>query len=276
MIRDKVAVLLATYNGARYIKRQLDSLCQQSYSDFSIYVHDDGSSDDTINIISNYNDDRIHIMTDSKCRMGAKKNFVWLLEHVEADYYMFCDQDDLWLPFKIEQSLDFIKKIERDNPRRPVCIHTDLAVADENYNVISQSLWKQSKIKPGFLENKTYIQVFNCVTGCTMMFNNRAKECASPFNENAPMHDFWVPYQTMAHNGILTHLPVSTMLYCQHGNNTVGANDVGFRYVRNKIKGIFEVIKQNRETFMIMHKISGISWLRYIWCKVSYEIIRII
>ena len=269
-----MAVLLATYNGARYIKRQLDSLCQQSYSDFSIYVHDDGSSDDTINIILNYDDDRIHIMTDSKSSRGAKKNFIWLLEHVEADYYMFCDQDDWWLPFKIEQSLDFIKKIERDDPRRPVCIHTDLAVADENYNVISQSLWKQSRIKPSFLENKTYIQIFNCVTGCTMMFNNRAKECAFPFNENAPMHDFWVPYQTMVHDGILTHLPVSTMLYCQHGNNTVGANDVGANYVRNKFIHLSRVYKDNIINYKNMHAISGISILNYIKCKLIYELYR--
>lgn len=273
---SKVAILLATFNGAKYIQRLIDSICQQSYANFLLYIHDDGSSDDTLKTIYEYEDKRIIVLKDSSCKRGAKGSFIWLLEQVDADYYMFCDQDDLWLPFKIEQSLDFIKIFEKDNPEKPVCIHTDSAVADANYNIISKSLWKQSRIKPEFLEKKDYIQVFNCVTGCTMMFNQKAKECASPFNEIAPMHDFWVAYQTLAHGGILTHLPVSTMLYCQHGNNEVGANDVGFIYVRDKIKHFFEVIKQNRVKFLIMNRVSGISWVRYLWCKVSYEIIRMI
>lgn len=276
MLKNRIAILLATFNGERRIQLLLNSILNQTCSDFIVYIHDDGSTDNTVSIVKGCHDKRVVLIDDSMTRRGAKGSFMWLLQNVEADYYMFCDQDDFWLPPKIQQSLDFIMSVESDNPGKPVCIHTDLAVSDAKYNVVSKSLWKQSKIKPDILENKNYIQVFNCVTGCTMMFNNRAKECAFPFNENAPMHDFWVAYQTMVHNGILTHLPVSTMLYCQHGNNTVGANDVGFRYVRNKIKGIFDVVKHNRETFMIMHKISGISWLRYMWCKVSYEIIRII
>lgn len=272
----KIAILLATFNGAKYIRRLIDSICQQSYGNFLLYIHDDGSSDDTLKTICEYEDDRIIILNDSSCKRGAKGSFIWLLEQVDAEYYMFCDQDDLWLPFKIEQSLNFIQVVEKNNPGKPVCIHTDLAVADANYNVVSKSLWRQSKIKPGLLEDKNYIQVFNCVTGCTMMFNQKAKECALPFNEIAPMHDFWVAYQTMTHDGVLTHLPVSTMLYCQHGNNTIGANEVGANYVKDKLLHSSQVFKGNIINYKKMHAISGITFFNYMKCKLLYEFFRLL
>lgn len=276
MLNNRIAILLATFNGESRIRLLLNSILNQTCSDFIIYIHDDGSTDKTVSIVKGYHDKRIILKEDSMRQRGAKNSFMWLLQNVDADYYMFCDQDDLWLPTKIQQSLDFIMSVERENPGMPVCIHTDLAVSDANYSITSKSLWKQSKIKPNYLEDINYLQVFNCVTGCTMMFNDIAKKKSFPFNEVAPMHDFWVAYQTLAHGGILTHLPLSTIIYCQHGNNEVGANDVGFRYVRNKIEQLFKVIKQNRAKFVIMHQISGISWARYLWCKVSYEIIRVI
>ena len=275
---NSVAVLLATYNGEERLQVQLNSLQNQSCQDFTLYIHDDGSSDSTLDIIHSYQEkDRNLILLDDDIKhRGAKESFMWLLEHVAADYYMFCDQDDLWLPSKIEQSLNFIKEVETKNPDIPVCIHTDLAVADGRYNVVSKSLWSQSKVKPAFLEDKDYIQVFNCVTGCTMIFNQRAKECSLPFNPIAPMHDFWVAYQTLKNDGMLTHLPKSTMLYCQHENNVVGANNIGLNYFANKLKKWPETIKTNKRHYKEMKKISGISLHKYMFCKISYEIIRLI
>ena len=275
---NSVAVLLATYNGEERLQVQLNSLQNQSCQDFTLYIHDDGSSDSTLDIIHSYQEkDRNLILLDDDIKhRGAKESFMWLLEHVAADYYMFCDQDDLWLPSKIEQSLNFIKEVETKNPDIPVCIHTDLAVADGRYNVVSKSLWSQSKVKPAFLEDKDYIQVFNCVTGCTMIFNQRAKECSLTFNPIAPMHDFWVAYQTLKNDGMLTHLPKSTMLYCQHENNVVGANNIGLNYFANKLKKWPETIKTNKRHYKEMKKISGISLHKYMFCKISYEIIRLI
>ena len=271
----KVAVLLATYNGGIRLKVLLDSLLGQSYREFKIYVHDDLSKDNTLSLINEYKDSKIIVLKDFVNR-GAKGSFMWLLENVTADYYMFCDQDDFWLPHKIEQSVYKMEILEKDHPDSPICLHTDLAVVDANYNIIKKSLWKLSKVKPRILENKDYIQVFNCVTGCTMIFNQRAKECALPMNDLAPMHDFWVAYQTLAHGGILTHIPYSTILYCQHGSNEVGANNVGISYILKKIIHIKKIIFENIECYKLMHQISGISWCRYLYCKISFEIRRLI
>ena len=166
-----VAVLLATYNGGLRIKTQLQSLLYQSYQDFDVFVHDDCSTDDTIPIIEDFVRTNISfnltILKDTHKR-GAKGSFMWLLQNVEAKYYMFCDQDDLWLPNKIEQSVNLIEQLEHENHEKPICVHTDLAIADGFYNIIAKSLWDKSKINPNILEDKDYIQVFNCVTGCTM------------------------------------------------------------------------------------------------------------
>ena len=273
----KVAVLLAMYNAEVFVENLLNSLLYQSYRDFDVYVHDDISADNSRVIIKDYGKRAhfIHFLEDGTKR-GAKGSFMWLLQNVDADYYMFCDQDDLWLPNKIRQSVEYIEKLEKEHPGRPVCVHTDLAVADANYNIIAKSLWKQSRVKPNILEDKDYIQVFNCVTGCTMIFNQQAKECSIPMNEAAPMHDFWVAYQTLVHGGVLSHLPYSTILYCQHGNNEVGANDVGIKYIFKKFSDVTAVYKNNVEKYKQMHQISGISWMRYLYCKITFEIRRLL
>ncbi|MBQ4405407.1 MAG: glycosyltransferase [Bacteroidales bacterium] len=273
----KIAVLLATYNGSARIEYLLNSLVCQTYTSFNVYVHDDASTDNTLSIIEKYKNGQkgnltISILNDI-CKRGAKGSFMWLLENVESDYYMFCDQDDFWLPFKIEQSVQLIERLEKENFNKPICVHTDLAVADTNYNIIATSLWTQSRVIPKILEHKDFIQVFNCVTGCSMIFNRLAKKCALPMNPLAPMHDFWVAYQVLANNGILTHLPSSTILYCQHGNNVVGANKVGLQYVLNKFR-LKKLFKKNVETYKLMHQLSNISWLKYFGFKLYFEIRR--
>ena len=273
----KIAILLATDNGASHVENLLNSLWCQTYTAFNVYIHDDASTDNTLSIIEKYNQGlkgklNITILNDV-CKRGAKGSFMWLLENVDANYYMFCDQDDLWLPYKIEQSVHWIERLENENPNKPICVHTDLAVADTNYNIVAKSLWKQSRVIPKILEHKDYIQVFNCVTGCSMIFNRLAKKCALPMNPLAPMHDFWVAYQVLANNGILTHLPFATILYCQHGNNVVGANKVGLQYILNKLR-LNKLFKKNIEAYKLMHKISNISWLKYFSFKFYFEIRR--
>lgn len=271
-----LSILLATYNGAKRLPILLNSLLIQSYRDWIIYIHDDGSTDGTARICEDFQkrDSRIIILHDDVKHRGAKNSFMWLLEHVEADYYMFCDQDDLWLPFKVQQSVELMKEQELKGQNIPVCVHTDLAVTDKYYNVMAQSLWKRSKIEPGFLEKKDYLQVFNCVTGCTMIFNQKAKEVSLPFNKIAPMHDFWVAYSTLSAGGILTHLNRSTILYCQHDTNEVGAIHVDKWYVLNKIRTLKLVFEHNWHNYQMMHAISGISMLRFFSCKLRYEIHR--
>ena len=273
-----LAILLATYNSGLRLCTQLNSIISQTYKKWNLFIHDDGSTDETINIIRKYQskDNRIHLLEDNLKGRGAKGSFIWLLEKVEADYYMFCDHDDLWLPNKIEISLSAIQIESLKYPQKSVCFHTDLAVCDKDYNVLSQSLWTQSKIKPKVLEKFKYLQIFNCVTGCTMIFNQKAKEVALPFHSKAPMHDWWIAYCVLKNNGILKHINKSTILYCQHGTNEVGAINANSKFVINKIKNIREVYQKNKEHYLFLKELGTISLYKFIINKIRYEFIRIL
>ena len=109
-----ISILLSTYNGEKYLSEQLDSILQQSYQNFIIYIRDDGSNDNTLNIIMYYVHNfpsKIKLVDDKVKHRGAKLSFIWLMSHIESDYYMFCDQDDVWLPNKIELSIDKLSKL---------------------------------------------------------------------------------------------------------------------------------------------------------------------
>ena len=152
---EKVDVLLATYNGEKYLKEQIDSILEQTYSDFRLFISDDGSADDTRKILEEYKnkDSRIQVFFQES-NLGVVKNFEFLLKKVESAYYMFSDQDDIWKAEKIEKSLN---KIENDN-----CdlVYSDLEVVDEKLNVTYESYWKlkgiYNKIKKYSSYNSLY------------------------------------------------------------------------------------------------------------------------
>ena len=110
----EIVVLLATYNGQEYLRAQLDSLVQQTFKDFKIIVHDDGSTDDTLEIIAEYQEKYPEMMVQyfGEPLGSAKANFLWMLKQVQADYFFFCDQDDVWAPDKVERSLQEMYRLE--------------------------------------------------------------------------------------------------------------------------------------------------------------------
>lgn len=272
-----IAILLATYNGSERLPRLLDSILKQTADGWTIYAHDDGSTDGTRELLNDFacqHPGKLVVLGEEVTHLGAKNNFCWLLNHVNADYYMFCDHDDLWLPSKIGVSLSLVRKLEAENPGKAVCIHTDLKVCDGNYKVLHDSLWKVSKVNPEWQENPNMLLIANCVTGCTMMFNNAAKLLSANMPEYVPMHDFWVAYQTAANGGVLDHLPQPTILYCQHGDNEVGANNVGLGYVSRKLAGLKNVLKANRSQYQIAKKMANMSVMKYVWLKFVFEVKR--
>ena len=131
---------MATYNGEKYLREQLQSLYNQTYTDWTLYIGDDGSSDGTASIVrefsQRYGNIVFHQNSEGK---GAMRNFMDLLAEAEADYYMFCDQDDVWLPHKVETTLRKMRETEAENKERPALACSDLRVVDKNLQTIAPS-----------------------------------------------------------------------------------------------------------------------------------------
>lgn len=224
---SKIAILLATYNGENFISEQLDSLFSQTIQNFKIYVRDDGSTDNTINILKKYikkNPNKITLLNDKTLHRGARDSFLWLLENVESQYFMFCDQDDVWLPYKIEHTLKKMTETELKNPGKAVMIHTDLKIVDKDLNVINSSFWNWGKFNVDLNRHFNFAALGNVFTGCTMMINSAAKKYIFPINTNIKLHDEWIGL-TIVKNGIVDNLKEQTMLYRQHGNNVCSAGN---------------------------------------------------
>ncbi|WP_295073900.1 glycosyltransferase family 2 protein [uncultured Fibrobacter sp.] len=276
----KIAVLLATYNGGKYIKEQLESLFQQSCKQFHLYVRDDGSSDDTMKIVEEFRQkypDKITILEDSQKHRGAAKSFMYLLENVDSEYYMFCDQDDIWLPEKIEKTYARMKEIETATlsetaahvkGNAPILVATDLRVVDKQLSPIKESFNEDLKIDV-FRKHPELICVRHVVTGCTMMFNRAAKLAALPMSPRATMHDEWVALCVHFKGGVISILDDATMLYRQHTSNTLGADQARKGFFARAIaragqKQFFQVAK-------LLHKDFGLSYLKFLMYKILYS-----
>ena len=277
----KIAILLATYNGAKYIREQLDSLFQQSCGDFHLYIRDDGSKDDTLKIVEEYRQkfsDRITVLEDLQKHKGAAKSFMTLLQEVDSDYYMFCDQDDIWLPTKVEKTFARMKEIEGTMQNAagtanavgtaPVLVATDLKVVDEQLSPIKDSFNADLKIDV-FRKHPELICVRHVVTGCTMMFNRAAKEASLPMSPRATMHDEWIALCVHFKGGIISILDDATILYRQHTSNTLGAEQASKGFFARALaragqKQFFQVAK-------LLHKDFGLSYLKFLMYKILYS-----
>ena len=242
---DKVAILLATYNGEKYIKEQLDSIIGQSFSDWHLLIHDDGSKDETVKIIKEYEEkfpEKISILEGAP-QGGAKKNFFYLMKNVDAPYIMFADQDDVWLKDKVKLSVEKMLEAEKEiGSDKPILVFADLKVVDEKLEVISESMNKFQSLDPKRVKPEN-LMIQNVVTGCTSLINKKllelsVKECDL---SKVIMHDWWYAL-IAAEFGKVSYLDEAVILYRQHGDNSVGAKDVNSaEYAINKLKKSDEI-----------------------------------
>ena len=134
-MQEKVDILLATYNGERFLQQQINSIFEQTHTNFFIYIRDDGSKDNTVSIIKEYVQkypDKIAIIEDNFGNLGVTQNFNELMKYSTANYIAFSDQDDIWLPQKIEKSFNFLKEIEEKHNNLPAFVYSDMKIIDEN------------------------------------------------------------------------------------------------------------------------------------------------
>ena len=239
-----IDILLSTYNGEKYVSKQIDSILNQTYTEWRLLVRDDASSDNTISILNKYqqqNPQKIIIISNNTTQnMGVIKSFEILLKFSNSKYIMFCDQDDIWLPNKIEESLNSILSLEQSNPNTPILIHSDLSIIDENDTITHSSLWQYAGIKPNILNNNPkYMAFCNSVTGCTILMNKQCKDIVLPFPINIMMHDAWIAIK-ISQLGIIHNINKPLILYRQHSNNTLGINKYKFSII-NRIKNIKKI-----------------------------------
>ena len=221
-----IHILLATCNGARFLEEQLDSLFAQSCRQWRLLVRDDVSDDATPAILEAYRSrypDRVSIVDNGGERRGACGNFAALLELSRAPYVMLCDQDDVWLPDKVEATLAAMRELERQHGTdSPLLVHSDLRVVAEDLSPLGESFWRYQGSDPQRLTTLNRVLLQNFATGCTVMVNRPLVTLAVPLPPEARMHDWWLALVATAF-GRSVAIDRPTILYRQHGMNDTGA-----------------------------------------------------
>ena len=218
--KERVQVLLSTYNGAKYIGPQLKSLAGQTYDNVFIRFRDDGSTDATVDILKNFIKSYPKADFTQGANIGAVKSFFELLKLSSEDssYFAFCDQDDIWEKDKISRAVEHLNKFPQEKPALYFC---RLNIVDESLNHIAYSPIPSRK--PSF-ENAL---VENIATGATVVINKAARDLVlRRLPENAPIHDWWL-YIAVSAFGEIVFDEKPLIKYRQHGANAIGIK-VGF------------------------------------------------
>jgi GT2 family glycosyltransferase len=220
-----VDILMATYNGERYVAEQIESIQRQSHQDWRLLVSDDCSTDDTLDIVRSYatKDSRISVVSEGVRHGGAKENFMALLAKSDSPYVMFCDQDDVWLPEKVSTMLAEERELEAGDRNMPCLAFSDLRVVDENLATVVESFERLQGFDPA---RTTFAQCLAQGTGagCTFIMNRRLVELAVRYDslDQVIMHDWWAMLAAAAF-GRIGYVDRPLALYRQRGENEVGA-----------------------------------------------------
>ena len=222
----KVNILMSTYNGQQFLAEQIRSIQEQSYTDWTLFIRDDGSSDNTKEILKDFErqDSRIHLIdSDKSDNLGVIKSFHKLVNHDRADYYFFSDQDDVWLPNKLELSL---KEAQNYLADLPLMVYMDLKVVNQDLEIMTESMVKSQSHHA----NTELVQELteNTVTGGVAMINHALAEMWQE-TDDILMHDWYLALLASAF-GNLVFIDQPGELYRQHSDNVLGARTLSKRF----------------------------------------------
>ena len=222
----KVNILMSTYNGQQFLTEQIRSIQDQSYTDWTLFIRDDGSSDNTKEILKDFErqDSRIHLIdSDKSDNLGVIKSFHKLVNHDRADYYFFSDQDDVWLPNKLELSL---KEAQNYLADLPLMVYMDLKVVNQDLKIMTESMVKSQSHHA----NTELVQELteNTVTGGVAMINHALAEMWQE-TDDILMHDWYLALLASAF-GNLVFIDQPGELYRQHSDNVLGARTLSKRF----------------------------------------------
>jgi glycosyltransferase involved in cell wall biosynthesis len=256
-MNDRIEILLATYNGERYLAEQLDSILAQTHQNWHILARDDGSSDDTVAILSAYKTslgEKLTIFEDARGNLGSVGNFSCLMENSTAPFAAFCDQDDVWLPEKLAVGLQAVLELEkRWGAETPCLSFSDLEIVDQCLKQTAASFWAHEKIYPERANELSRVLTHNAVTGCTAVINRSLVERAAPIPKGAVVHDWWVA-MTAAAFGHVMSVPQTTVKYRQHNGNEIGPRGYGAKVSANRLIAFIKTAGQNRPGYLGLYR----------------------
>ena len=225
-----ISVCVATYNGEKFIKEQIESILCQLSSDDEIIVSDDGSTDGTIVIINCIGDKRIRIIEGPR-KHSPTFNFENALKEAKGDYIFLADQDDVWKTNKVEVCMKWLQKYD--------CVVSDAEVTDSNLNPLYPSLYAIMQVRHGRIYNTIWK---NGYTGCCMAFRRNVLKASLPFPKNIPMHDIWIG-NVAAYKYNMKFIPDKLIMFRRH-NETISCNGKGSKYsIWQQMKFRWSIIK---------------------------------
>lgn len=253
-----VDIVMATYNGERYIAKQIESIQNQSYKNWRLLISDDCSTDQTLKIVRDYaeNDHRVQIVSEGIKYGGAMANFMSAIKYSDATYFMFSDQDDIWNEDKIELSIRALIDLEDAwGSDSPSFVSSDLSIVDDDLNLIASSFMKYEN----FEINEDSLQrvlVENTAWGCTIAGNRKLRELLSLWRESdCPiMHD-WLVNLICKACGHSAFIEKPTILYRQHAGQEAGAHKFSLisllqNYQISKSREYWHGIRLNAKVFL--------------------------
>lgn len=251
MSEQRAEILLPTYNGARYIREQIDSILAQTDGRWHLTLSDDGSTDGTQAILDEYAQqypDKIARYRSGRRFGNARDHFFHLMQRCDAPYMLFCDQDDVWYPQKVGRTMDALLAAEAEGGKdTPVLVFSDQRVTDAQLRPLSDSLAQYQRHYTDHFDYRSLLMQ-NVVTGGAMGINRALAKlggnCADP--SQTIMHDWWLA-AVAARFGKVVYLPEPLGDYRQHGDNEVGAKNVtSTAYVARRLSNLADVKKTIR------------------------------
>ena len=218
----KIQILLATFNGEKFLREQIDSIINQEYELWHLLIHDDGSVDKTISILNEYQNNypkKVRILNDQKTFYSASKNFFHLIENRsrESNLYCLCDQDDIWHKSKLRI---IVESYNAKDYKEPVLIHSDLSLIDDRGKLIEESHNKLINYqKNSICKNSCFY--YNPVPGCAMSINAELADKIS-YCKYMVMHDWWILLSAIHLNTTVLYINSPLVEYRQHSENVFG------------------------------------------------------
>lgn len=227
---------MSTYNGEKYLSEQIDSIVGQSYKEWRLLIRDDGSNDETVNILKKYSAKyhNISMISDSAGNIGANRSFLLLAMKSDSQYMMFCDQDDIWHAQKIEKYINLLRSHITGNGA--FIIHSDSEIVDDQNNLLKNRFIGKRGLQKGVAP----ILRRGIVQGSALLCNKTLIELSAPFPEQEIMYDLYLSLVCESF-GIRKYIDEALMSYRQHDQNLIGASFTGNRDISRRFKKLISV-----------------------------------